>query len=107
MRQNRKLHNIKTEVAMKAERLRPGHAKWGVILDPQSRAAASRRQEPQQAGTPLRLQDQIDNGIDKRDHKEGLQQIQPYHIRLLVSRHAVSPNIATIIAAELGMGGAL
>ena len=91
---------------MKAGRLRPWHAKRGVTLGPQSRAAASRKQEPQQAGTPLRLEDQIDNDIDRTKHTEGLRQAQPSPIRLLIARYAVSAAGASIIAAELGMGGA-
>jgi hypothetical protein len=91
---------------MKAGRLRPWHAKRGATLGPQHRAAASRRQEPQQAGTPLRLEEQIDNDIDRTKHTEGLRQAQPSPIRLLIARYAVSPAGASIIAAERGMGGA-
>ncbi len=33
-------------------------------------------------------------------------QAQPYPVKWLVSRHQLSPTMAALVAAELGMGGA-
>jgi len=73
---------------------------------PPRREGAFGTEEHRQAGTSAVLEDNIDNAFDVSDDTGSQQRAQPYPIRWLVSRHAVSAAVAAVIAAERGMGGA-
>jgi hypothetical protein len=68
--------------------------------------ATSTDKERRQAGTPATLEVYIDHPIDEANGIGPRPQAQPYPVKWLVSRHQLSPTMAALVAAELGMGGA-
>lgn len=74
---------------------------------PLDRGGKATKDERRQAGPLATLEENIDKSIDKGKDIAAGQQVQPYHIRWLVSHHAVSVAVAAVIAAEQRMGGVM
>jgi hypothetical protein len=82
----------------------PGEPGW---VAPQERGETPQNEEPRAAATHARLERNIDKTIDEHEGTGNRSQAQRHAIRHLVERYSVSAAVAAIIAAELGMGGAL
>jgi hypothetical protein len=91
------------ETIMYGREVEPGRTGWG---NRQHRDRTPQNEARRQAGTPTTREGRIDVAIDGSQDTGNRPQAQPYPVRHLVSRYAVSAAVASVIAAELGMGGA-